>query len=403
MKNKKKKLLFVTDSAPHNKLGGGNLTALNISKSFYPNYQIYLINIEFEDFKNFKLISDNIFIKKKNFVLSNKKKFLEKINIFNKKKYVFPAESLQPQINLISEKLNPDIVFCYGYNAMSATATLQHKNKFASIGDPPYLPQYYSVLTKLKYNLNENFFYLLYLYINFFLKKIFQKKIINNYIKKFKYVGAFAHHHAVNDLKCEYFSTPIGKQKILKRDYKIKKKLTIIHMGHMKGTVTIDSLYNLVINVVPKIIKLKPKIKLEVRLVGRHFNKLPKKIIDKIMESKIYKNYGHVYNLNEIYKDADALICSNTINLGIRVRIITALAQGISILTHKSNKFGIPELKNNYNCLIADNTLDLAKNCIKIFNNTKLKKKIEKNGLKTFNEKFSLSSFLNNIEKLVLK
>tara|TARA_B110000008_G_scaffold279105_1_gene324956 strand:- start:253 stop:1113 length:861 start_codon:yes stop_codon:yes gene_type:complete len=286
---------------------------------------------------------------------------------------------------------------------MSATAYLKHKNKIASLGDPPYLPQYYKIFTNLKYDLRKKFFYSLYLYINFIFRKFTQKRIIKNYIRNFKYVGAFAYHHAKKDLQCEYFCTPISKQKILKRSYKIKKNLIIVHIGHMRGTVTLDSLHNLVLNIVPKIIELNPNINLEVRLIGKYFDKLPVKIYNKIIESGFYKNYGHIYNLNKIYKDADILISPNTINLGIRVRLITALAQGLTILTHKSNKFGIPELKNNYNCLIANNTLDLAKACIKIFNNTKLKKKLEKNGLKTFNQKFSFNRFLNGIEKLTLK
>ena len=46
---------------------------------------------------------------------------------------------------------------------MSATAYLKHKNKIASLGDPPYLPQYYKIFTNLKYDLRKKFFYSLYL------------------------------------------------------------------------------------------------------------------------------------------------------------------------------------------------------------------------------------------------
>lgn len=395
----KKKLLFITDSAPHNRLGGGNLTALNICKSLSKDYQIYLINIEFDDFKNFNFISEKIFYKKKNLILKKNKSILDKINIFNSKN-LFPAIKFNQKIKLIINKFKPDILICYGYHAMSSCYKANFKNKFSLLGDPPYLPSYYKIVSNLKHEFFRKFFYSIFLYLNFIIRNLPQKFMIKNYMKYFKVVGAFANHHALIDLNCNYFPTPLAKQNIINRNYKNKNKLIIVHIGHMRGTVTIDSLYNLVLKIIPKIIQLKPDIKLEVRLIGKYFDELPYKISNKINTSGFYKNYGHIYNLNKVYKDADLLITPNTINLGIRVRLLTALAQGLTIVTHSSNQLGIPELKHKYNCLIGKNTDQLAQACLQVFRNSKIKKQLERNGMKTFENNFTFNKFLKIINNL---
>ena len=72
------------------------------------------------------------------------------------------------------------------------------------------------------------------------------------------------------------------------------------------------------------------------------------------MSSKksIVNFYGESFNINDYYKKNNILLVPNEIDIGIRVRIITGLSFGAIIVTHSSNLKGIPELKNNSNCLI---------------------------------------------------
>jgi glycosyltransferase involved in cell wall biosynthesis len=160
----------------------------------------------------------------------------------------------------------------------------------------------------------------------------------------------------------------------------------------MQGTVTMDSINNLVFNISP-MLKKKYKGEIKIFLIGKFFDRLPINIIKEINQLGIFENIGHVRPINKILSKCHAILVCNEINLGVRVRILTAMAEGVPIITHSSNTLGIPELKNNYNCLIGNNSKQLLNACDIIFKNIYIANIIAKNAYTTYKKLFSIQNF----------
>jgi glycosyltransferase involved in cell wall biosynthesis len=378
----KERAFFISDSLPNETHGGGNVTALNIVRSLQENYDLYLIVIDNKLNKDLTFCNVKIF--KKIIRIKKDKSFFLKILDF-----LF-LKTLNNQLNNFVNKYKPELIFCYGFDAMLSCHRIKNIKKIASLGDPIYLPIYFRAFYLAKnYNLIDTF-NIIKLYTLFLIKYVLFSIIFFRIRSSFFKIGAFAAHHAQNDYKCEYFRTPIQNQ------IKIKKKLnnifTIAHVGHMHGTVTMDSINNLVFNIAP-MLKKKYKGKIKIFLIGKFFNQLPINIRKEVNYLGIFENIGHVQPINNILSKCHALLVCNEINLGIRVRILTAMAEGVPIISHSSNAFGIPELKNNYNCLIGNNSRQLLNACDIIFRNYSIANYISKNAYTTYKKLFSILNF----------
>jgi hypothetical protein len=382
----KDKAFFISDSLPDEMHGGGNVTALNIVRSLQENYDLYLVLIDNKLNRNLKFCNTKIF--KKIIRIKKNKSFILKILDF------LLLNSLNNQLNNFVNKYKPELIFCYGFDAMLSCHRIKNVKKIASLGDPIYLPVYYRAVYLIKNFRLTDLLNVIKFYISYLIKYIFININFFRIRSSFFKIGAFAAHHAKNDYKCEYFRTPINTQIKVKR--KVNNIFTIAHVGHMQGTVTMDSVNNLVFNIAP-MLKKKYKDKIKILLVGKFFSSLPKRLMKKMNNLNIFEDVGHVYPISRIFNKCHAIIACNEINLGNRIRILTAMAQKIPIITHSSNVYGIPELKNNYNCLIGNNAIELFNACNVIFKKKKIAKKITENAYKNFNNFFSIKSFRYNV------
>ena len=396
----KDKVIFITDAFPHKFHGGGNVTSLNVLKSLKNIFNVYVI---FLNSRRENLKKKNYKVNKKLFFINQK---LDKKSVFRffplKLIHIFLFLHSKNEINSIISSINPKKIFCYGYDSMSVCYDLQNVKKIAMVGDPPYLPLFYRIVILKKYFFFKKILTIIYFYFFYTLKTKIYKKHILSLIKRFDKVGAFAHHHAHEDLRCEYFRTPIDKPRNIFRseDKNNKHILHIIHVGHMRGTVTFDGICNLVFNVIPKIQEKNKDIKIKVTLVGKYYDDLPLELRTRINFYGFFKFVGHINPIEKIFKNGSLLIVPNEIDLGVRVRILTALAYGLPVVTHSSNLRGIPELRNNYNCIVGKNSDQLAQGCIKIFKDNFLEKKLVKNSKITFNNFFSIKSFKQFIKNI---
>ncbi len=382
----KEKAFFISDSLPNEMHGGGNVTALNIVISLQENYDLYLILIDNKLNRNLKFCNIKIF--KSIIRIKKNKSFFVKIIDF------FFLNSLNNQLHNFVIKHKPDLIFCYGFDAMLSCHRIKNVKKIASLGDPIYLPVYYRAIYLIKNFKLTDIFNLIKFYISYLIKYIFINISFFRIRSSFFKIGAFAAHHAKNDYKCEYFRTPINTQIKVKR--KVNNIFTIAHVGHMQGTVTMDSVNNLVFNIAP-ILKKKYKGKIKILFIGKFYDLLPINIKKKINHLGIFENIGHVRPINKILSKCHAILVCNEINLGVRVRILTAMAEGVPIITHSSNTLGIPELKNNYNCLIGNNSQQLLNACDIIFKNIYIANIIAKNAYTTYKKLFSIQNFKRHL------
>lgn len=399
---KKKKIVFyVTEAFPHNDHGGASLTSLNISKILHDMYNVILILIDNGKEKNFNKINKKLFKKVLVIKYIPSKKFIYSID-----NYLFGV-NFQKKIFNMCKIFLPEIIFSYGFNSLEAISKID-KPKIGLVGDPLYLPLQYrkkEIIRNINIsNLIKSIRFLLRFYLidYFVLKKL--KKRINLVVRRFQFVGCFSHHHAKYDLDCEYVKTPLIQKSSRNMINKSNNKLDLAHVGHLKGTVTLNSFYNLVNIIVPAILNKIEKKNLQINVYGKYYENLPNILKNKILKLSVFKFHGHIdKNFDKELNKSDAIIACNNIDLGNRVRILTALSNKTLVITHRANIRGIPELIHNYNCLVGNNMDEIVEICLNLKKNLNRNYIIKKNAFKTAQRNFSFYSFKKMIRDKIEK
>jgi hypothetical protein len=295
-----------------------------------------------------------------------------------------PQYYLKSSIEGIIKKLTVKRIFCYHFDTLSACYRIKNKLILACLGDLVHEPRKYKRIILNGFTFRTKILNKLEKYISI--------KMTKTMLDNIKFCGYYAHHYSLFMKSfienSEYIRTSIVPPRFTntQRQNGIKK---IILVGDLTGTVTIYSL-----------IFLK-------KFLQKYYDKLPSDLKFNIFgygqldtDFQKYKNLyykGVSENLPSEFDNRSCLLACNEIDLGIRVRIITALACGTLVLTHKSNVLGIPELKHGKNCIIFNNIDELYK----IFNSLSDNKfnidQIKKNALKTFHNYFHYKSAFDDL------
>ena len=406
---------FVFDNIPDISHGGGAVTAYNIFLILCQKFDmVYFIILYKSSKKNISNFEKKLRLNYTNYKLifcdlpnpAQEKIsdifFINRFKIFNSWKY-------SKKIETIIKKLNVDFLFAYHWEALAAVIKFKECPKFLLVGDPIHLPILFRGLFYSKNKSKFSLGYLVQKYIE--LTRIpLMKKGMKELLNQGTITSAFAFHHSkdFNNIclnnKCLYIKTPMTDPYKLNEKKKFtKKKFKVMHIGHLAGIVTLYGINELIKNIVP-ILDIKiGKENYELHIVGGNFENLNHKLKSLILKHQSIIVRGKVSPADLDFKDSDVLIVPNSITLGIRVRIITALSYGLPVVTHIANKSGIPELEDEENCLISDNTSGLANAIIKLYDDDLLKNKISISARKTFENNFSLNSVGNHIETLLKK
>jgi glycosyltransferase involved in cell wall biosynthesis len=118
----------------------------------------------------------------------------------------------------------------------------------------------------------------------------------------------------------------------------------------------------------------------------------------------VFKFHGHIdKNFDKELNKSDAIIVCNNIDLGNRVRILTALSNMTLVVTHRANIKGIPELIHDYNCLVGNNIDEIVEICLNLKKNLNRNYIIKNNALKTAQRNFSFNAFKRMIRDKIKK
>ena len=400
----KKKILFVTESNIANKYSGGSITARNILSSLHKDNDITClllnnkkINFKKDSFFKKKNINFLNFLKKsdKNYFI---KKFLN--FFFLREKDIFWGNIFKKDLEDIIEKNTFDVVICYHWEAIALCHHLKKIKKIALFGDPFHQTVKYGANVEIANYLKNKIYYFFSILKQKQIKK-YSAKILSNYNFRFAFSKGHADDFAKNNIKCNYIRTPIENNKILKSTK--NSVLKILHVGHLLGTTSRDSFKNLLFEYVPEILKFVHESNIVINVVGpidkSFINSYPN-IKKKLKKYKFIKLIGPVYPIEKAYKNNDLILVCNKIPLGIRIRILTAFSFGFPVVSTYSNRFGIPEMKDSYNCLLGKNARELAKKTLIIKYNNHIKSMIKKNSLKLQRELFSFESLKKQLMNL---
>jgi len=309
---------------------------------------------------------------------------------------LFYGSFFTQEIKKILLKSKFDLIICYDWNAIAACAQITNIKKIALFGDPLHQ------VIRGRIDDSNNIIKKCISFLK--IKKI--ARISANLLSKFDKNFAFSKGHSKDflkyDIKSGYIQTPIENKKKLKLIN--SGTMRILHLGHLKGIVSIDSFKYMLFNFIPELIKILGNKKIEINVVGPYLKNMLDsfpKFKNEIRKYKFIRFIGPVFPVEKTFLKNDLLLVCNEINLGVRIRILTAFSYGFPVLTYKSNKFGIPEIKNLKNCLIGNNAKQLAKKCLLIKSNPKIRKMISKNSIILQRKKFSFSNFESVVSAFV--
>ena len=128
----------------------------------------------------------------------------------------------------------------------------------------------------------------------------------------------------------------------------------------------------------------------EFHLVGGFFDTMPMPLQDRLKQFKV-KIRGQISPPDDEFFSSHVVLVPTPIELGIRVRIVTAFSFGSCVVAHVANKRGIPELEDSKNCLLGNSGEELAQACRRALVDTELRHMLEAGARNTYESSFSLA------------
>jgi glycosyltransferase involved in cell wall biosynthesis len=161
---------------------------------------------------------------------------------------------------------------------------------------------------------------------------------------------------------------------------------TILLVGHLKGVVTMEGLRLFANEILPRLERELGVDGFEVRIAGGYD---PPPDLARALDRPSVRLLGHVEGAEDEFRGAHLLLVPNSISLGIRVRIVTALSFGSCVVSHRANTLGIPELEHGRNALIGDSAEALAGQVLRALGDEGLRRTLGRGARDTYERHFA--------------
>lgn len=286
-------------------------------------------------------------------------------------------------------------VLMYHWNALAALHQIHIAPKIGLVGDPLHLPHLYRREFQIRNGERESLVGLTKRFAYNALIASRQIAVMKTLLEDCDIGGAFAAHHAImlsdrGGRKCQYFRTPTPDP--LPSSFPASKpnEFRLLHIGHLQGIATLSGIEMLADEMIPSLVASFPENGFKIHLVGAGFETIPENLRRKLTQSCVTVR-GQVSPPDREFLEAHCVIVPTPIDLGIRVRILTAFSFGSCVIAHAANKGGIPELEHGHNCLLGSSGKELAHLCREVAQNSDLRARLSKNARQTFEQSFSPS------------
>lgn len=183
--------------------------------------------------------------------------------------------------------------------------------------------------------------------------------------------------------KCDIIPIPIDNNYCKEIVEKEGDEINLLFLGTMSWMPNYEGIIWFLDNVIPKLNK--KNIKYKLYIVGKSPDK---KILSYESEKVIIT--GYVEDINFYIGKCDVMIVPIFFGSGLRVKILEALAKGIPVISTHIGAEGI-ELLGEREIIYADNSEEFIEAIVKM-KDINLRRKIAMNGMKIFEENYSLSA-----------
>lgn len=302
------------------------------------------------------------------------------------------------RIGELAASLSPDVAFAYHWEAINLMALIPPSvPRLGAVGDPYHLPFLLRRGFSQKYLSDEE-------RVGIDLSPVAEARYVETAVRQMatllnhcQSAGAFAAHHAAMLAEsgaphCRYFRTPVPDPLVPGRPAPPKaERFKILHIGHLKGIATLTGVELLAEHVLPALNALLPPGSFEIHIVGGYPEAVPGNL-RRALDHPAVVFRGHITPPDEEFLTSHLTIVPTPVDLGIRVRILTAFSFGCPVVAHPANAQGIPELVDGENCLLGHDGPSLAAHCAAIFHDAGLRERLERASRQTYERLFSLDT-----------
>ena len=396
----KKNLLFVSNTPPFKKFGGGEHTAEIFLKSFEKKFKVSIL---FWKNPSFKEKNPELQKKLKPYsylcLNNNNPKYQKYKKFFS---IIFPIENFNPygleinnEVKNYIKKNKIDYIFIFDYQSLFAFRNYNKVKKITHSLSP-------SLFSTLRFETSEDFYFKKFVKRFFFQAYILklnyaQKKLITKckYLITFLYSDIKKYKRIFNN-KMLYVPMP-HEDHSLKKNYKaLSKKINIVHSGHGRNVMTILSLKWIDNYIIPLILKRNLQNKINFFVLGKFTKEIKLKNFSKINSQFLgfvsNKKYG------KILKTCDAFVFAYPFRIYAYVnRIIGALSVPTPIICTKTVTDDFRIIKNNTHVLSSNDPEVFLNNIIKLKYDKKLSARLKKNSRHIYTKNFTIKSFYKKL------
>jgi glycosyltransferase involved in cell wall biosynthesis len=293
------------------------------------------------------------------------------------------------------EALAPDAVWAYHWDAVAATRGLRGRiPRLATVVDLPQLSALYRWRSTRRRFGRAGLSRLLWLQAR--LRHL--PGLIVALLNECEASADFAAHHAAwlrrhGAAGCEYLRTPIedlagAGWREAREAGRSGERPRVLLIGHLRGASTLDGL-QLFADTLPELERLLGPDGFEVRIAGGY--EAPPHLREALDRPSV-RFLGHLEDPGDEFASAAALVVPTSVELGTRVRILSAWSFGCPVVAHAANAAGIPELADGRNVLIASAPDGLARSLAKLLRDEALSRALEEEGRQSYERFFAPST-----------
>lgn len=304
----------------------------------------------------------------------------------------YPSIQLADEIRAWARDIDADALWVVNYGPVAALAHDRPAPAYAVLGDPLHLVSKYW-LRRLQPRPTK-------LYAAEVLGWLGRARTLPRWIaevmRPYEARGWYGAQHAAwlteHGVSCDYVRVPVvdlaGPDWRDRRDAAKSNRIRIALVGGVEGTASRQGYRALGTTVLPALDRQLGTDGYELHFVGRTPTVLPPELESIAVHPAVHFR-GHVTDLESELFSTDVLLFPSRYPVGIRTRIITALAFGCCVVSNDTAALGAPELVDDVNCLLAKDESALARQLVAACVSPQLRERLGSAGRTTYEESFS--------------
>lgn len=173
----------------------------------------------------------------------------------------------------------------------------------------------------------------------------------------------------------------------------------ILMVGHLRGIATQTGLRLLADEILPALERDRDLGNWEIQIVGG--GGLPPDLDAKLADRPHVRLCGFVEKLAPLYQGSHVNLVAVQEKIGFRTRLVEAFAHASPSVVHTNNRYGMPELHDEQNCLLADTGEGLANAVIRVLTDDRLRQKLEDKARRTYDDSLNAPIVMNRMFQLL--